>query len=1289
MSKTSCTLVPEINGKPSKLYLDLQKWQPESRPFVNYVYACYSQPAVQQAMDNAGYQRNDQAQHSVKDIRSFLDLDTLINESQSAGNAELSLGVIDINGNRIDFPDAQIALQKADDFNNTHKGLIASVIQHGNVYNIAVWEKNADTFTLESFVKTRLKAWDAALQTFNAVGIDLQSLPADVKSVINPYNIHFVSYLKNLQSVPLSGLYKKDALLLFSLSLNSPQVQRLVQRFGSIEAAAQMVHDINTGVPVTVSSADKIRLRSAIDYCKKFQNVDLDALQDEITQITQDIPDSLGETALNKTLHQLYKQFGIDKTELILTNNKIRSLSEVVGNEVIALQRKIRQLEKQEGHNAEGRNLSTLLNSLLRELQNKKYFAGTMNFLQSAANYITEIDNMLSNLPQTGSELEKAMATAEVLQQIKQLREQYYPLISALSREDLIIDESISKQDIDTLRQEAARLKKIFDDKDNVINTLTQNTMIKIMTQIVGNTTADGMNIANVIKMATKDSSMFDWLYGVGEQSNPIISAMGTIIRNAQKSRDVALKDISLRIRRATDKLYKSGSTSEFMYEDDGHIISDIDWSLYEAARSQEIKSLYAQGLRGFDLKEAIELWEEQNTEDRVVDTVSGRTEKVPNKYYKKQFPVLTSEQQEYYNEMMQLKGEIGTLLPEYARQQYLPPQLRRKMLDALGHAKSSKDVFNALWHKVENIWVIREDDDEYSKNAIIGGQEHEVVDSNFDNTPLRSIPIFYVKKLKDQDELLKNFSTGLQALAGTAVNYDAMNRVVQTVEFMGSFVKDQIPTEKADVVETASVKIAKYLRKFGRNNNATAIIDGFIDQHFYGMTLKESQQKSWTKIAKNLIGYTSFKGLVTNFKGMMSNLLGGIYQIFVEAGCGEFFNFKDLAFASTKLFGTAGVAGDFMELLTNNISHKAVLFRQIFDPMQESFEQSSHHRYYKSMFRQLLSHDLSFLGYGAGEYVIHLLPMYAILHHNKVLLNGKKIPLYDAFELSPIENGNAELTVKQGTTTLDGSPINQEYINEIRNTIQYVNQAMHGAMNTEDKGIIHQYMLGRAAMNFRQWMVRHYSRRFRARHFDSNKSMREGYWVSLYKFIQSEDTKEAFQDKQFFIAIWGFLKDIGTCLFRAKATWSTLKEDQKYNVKRVCSEIVIFTSLICLSFALGEPDDHKREFWRRWWIYQTRRLITEAEAASPTPYAFMSNITIFNSPIASINTLNSLTYILTGLDDIGKEIKSGPHRGENLYWRNVKKYTLPFYKDFEQMQKLSEDEALFNIGQNNNLSNY
>jgi len=53
-----------------------------------------------------------------------------------------------------------------------------------------------------------------------------------------------------------------------------------------------------------------------------------------------------------------------------------------------------------------------------------------------------------------------------------------------------------------------------------------------------------------------------------------------------------------------------------------------------------------------------------------------------------------------------------------------------------------------------------------------------------------------------------------------------------------------------------------------------------------------------------------------------------------IEAGAGEFYGFKDYAWAHSKLFGSSGVYGDFMELLTNNMSHKSSLIRNLLDPM-------------------------------------------------------------------------------------------------------------------------------------------------------------------------------------------------------------------------------------------------------------------------------------------------------------------------------------------------------------------
>lgn len=709
MSNNTCVLYPEApNGESSRMYQDLLK-RLKDRPLTNWMYASYKVLDGANKMDQAGYERNSQQEHKAEDVLKFLNYSTIEREIASLSSAELQLGAVDLNGKRVDFTNAEDALRKAEDFNKNHEGLVATVVQHGDIYNIIVAEKNARTHTYSDTVSDNLNIWDVYKQVFNGVGVDITNMPQELQGVFNALYRNLGQYLKNLSKVDISDLYKRDALILFSLSPNSPHVQRVVNAFGSIEDAAQVLDDFNHGA-VKLSSAQQTLLMRAVNDAKKFQGINMDALIKQVKDIESNTIATSPEEQIKNELHKLYKKYHLNLNEIHRTTDKIKTLSDAAAEAAVVLQRQIRQMEKERGNNVEGKRLEGILNQLMRELANKKYYSGVLNFLGEASNQIANITTLLQNIPQTGTELEKAFGTAKILQDIKSLREQYYPLVSILATDNITVDESISQTDIDNIKHMAGQLKEFFDKKDNILGDLTENTMITLMMEIVGDTTPDGQSMVNAIRMASTDSTMYDYLYSVGRASNPIIGAMGSIIRNAQDSRDATMNGISLRIRRATDKLYKAGYNSEFMYEDDGHIVSDIDWELYKNTRKAKIKALYAQGLREFDLKQAIEDWEDDNTEDRIVDHTNGRTERVPNDNYRK--PVdfqqgWSPEQIEYYETMMQLKGEIGSLLPAYAQKQYLPPQVRRKFLDALHDAKDYRDVAKATKDKLQNFYKV------------------------------------------------------------------------------------------------------------------------------------------------------------------------------------------------------------------------------------------------------------------------------------------------------------------------------------------------------------------------------------------------------------------------------------------------------------------------------------------------------------------------------------------------------------------------------------------------------
>ena len=94
---------------------------------------------------------------------------------------------------------------------------------------------------------------------------------------------------------------------------------------------------------------------------------------------------------------------------------------------------------------------------------------------------------------------------------------------------------------------------------------------------------------------------------------------------------------------------------------------------------------------------------------------------------------------------------------------------------------------------------------------------------------------------------------------------------------------------------------------------------------------------------------------------------------------------------------------------------------------------------------------------------------------------------------------------------------------------------------------------MGRAIMNFRQWMVEHYSRRFRKRHWDGIlQAFREGYWTSAWNMYKKQhDLCESLEEKKHLeaflrgiLVVGDFTRDLFWFTSRAKVAWNTMEED-------------------------------------------------------------------------------------------------------------------------------------------------
>lgn len=1277
MGKVKCEMYPEVNGEDSKLYKDLLK-KIKNRPLTNLIYAAYLQQGVAAQMNNQGFRVNKQGQHDATAVYQFFDVDSIKNEAGIASEIARRIGARDSSGDLVDFTDAKEALQIAAQSNATTKGVVSYVVQHGDIFNILTEAKDSRTQIRALDVEKKQAVWNVMEQAFANVGIDINNFDFN-RNLVNANNgKNFMSWIENLKGTRNDLYSLKDVRTILAMDENSSQVQRLKTMFGTIDEVADKIYDAFHRGRQNYTQGQLTLMISAMDQCKTLQGLDITALRQQVDQVEGNIDATSSEAEVQTILEDLDKKYDIDIHEIHRKlGEPIKNLSHAASDAVVTLKRQLNKIKSEKGITTEAQHLESTINRLTREIANKRYYIGVMGFLDHALRQVQTMESLFQQANQApGTNLERGMARSKALMEIKRIRDGYENIIEKLSRIDnLIVDESIDSYDKQQIEDQAKAIKEYFDKYNSRIDELKEVTMIDIATEYLGKSSSNGMAIADIVRMADADSSIWDYLYSASRVSNPLVATMGGIIRDAQGERTQKLNEFALRIRRANKKLFDSGSNSDFIYEpDSNYIISDIDWVKYNEARKQALNKFIRQGKVGLALEETMEQWQDANTEDRIVDFVSGRTEKVPNGNYRKAFPTLTQAQQEYYNEMMQIKGELGTLLPQYAQKQYLPPQLRRSFIDAVVKSKGNpKAIAKAILNKIKDMFIIREDDQMDVRNGIIEGEEYGIRNGALDNTPYRQIPIFYVNKLKDQGELLKDFSGALQALAGTAVNYDCMNRIKDTVEFMGDFVKgQQIPPDgknQAEVIEGEGVRIFKDLRNFSAATNTIGIIDGFIDKHIYGVKLKDISK--WTKLAQSLLAYTSLRSLAVNVKGAISNYLVGELQMLIESGASEFYNPLDYVWANAKVFGdnTLSAPGRIMDFMTNNVNSKAVLLAQKFDPMNDIFNETAHERYFKGGLRHMVAKDFSFIGYGMGEHMIHYVTMYAILHNQKVRIDGKDATLYDAFYKGDKADGNSELLTKDKVTYKDAEgnwvPVDDAFLDSIREKIRYCNQTTHGSMNEEDKGLIHQRMAGRFVMNLRQWMVEHYSRRYRGKHWDASlKEWREGYYNTVGQLFTSWGR-----------AIFHFESEYAT-------RWSEMTDSQKANCRRAMAEQIVLGCLLGLSFGLGEPEDHKKEFWYRMWIYQTKRAIMDVRGS--TPYGVPMEMTkMINSPVAATNTVNALMYPFVGLPDINKKVESGRYKGWNRYERNMVKYWVPFYNQIDQLQNMDEDESVYTVFEN------
>lgn len=1312
--RDNCIYIPKNknNTGDSQLFIGLLDKTKTSgrvnRQLSLYMMALSRVPSVEKSLLAKGYKQDAGgdflADDIYKEFKGYFRKDAPLQVEDKL----IELGAVDSQLNPVVFQDAQQALQKVVKFNDTkpedqNNAFVASVQHSGNGYIITVQERNMHTQIQSQYMREALRVWEEATRELTQNGIKVDVSSEIIQNMWNPLDISTtLKTLSILQKVSPESLTETDAALLLSFAESiNPQVYARVKKYFDAQfndSSIEQIANVFVNDPLSLSKEVHSRLRDLIREIQTSPRLNFRNLYNNIIG-NQPLSE---ETQFSNIVASLIEDSDLSTEEISVDIKNIKSIREATAAAIRVIQNKIKKLENQSKDETwEARfALQQKAEKLAEEIQNQRFYASLAEIAEDCNKFMTESIDFLKKY-----DLSKDLTLAdinEINNVIKDCLEElsgYMPFIESLTILDqLSLGSSISQENINTIKEQAQKTRdslqkyqKFLTDMKEIMVKKTVGSLLKVQDKWDSVSEEEKLGIADVLSFT--DCSYMDRLfYSMTKTSVPIVSLMGRILRDAEDARDTATIRVAQKLREVNQILAEHGGDSSFMFTPDGWIATDRDFKGYYADKKAAIARLKAQGLRGPELQDAIKEWIDNNTEQRLVDPIHNRYETVPNSNYEVKFDEgWQSWQKKYYQKMMAIKGELGSLMPEEYRQMYRPAYVSAGNMEIL-MKHGLKALLQVKREQLRRWWkgIKPEDSMDY---APVDDTGYKFVESTLTGEEKQRVPILFTQRILnnrgeiDKIRMSTDFTKSMVAYAYSALNYYFLNQISGTLEMMEDYIvnhtqsKDTLDNTKASKWQRGYLRVINTVKQAQGASNTAALIHGMLDSRLYGNKLIGSQALNMK--LSSFIRYTSFDALSLNVKGMVNNYIVGLLQTTIEAGAGEFFGFKDATKAMGQLIGKVGDVNNLYDFLTQNKSNKINLLNELFNPMNNISEGANSQSFYNNPIAKLASVDLTFIGYGAGEYLLHTHAMLSVLNNVKLYQGDKEISLFDALEVDNKDSKNPKLVFKEGLVWKNGDkviPLDRElprdliassdtfeFIEYIKKRIRYANQTMHGAMNSEDKGLIHRYILGRMIMNLRQWMVGHYSRRFRSKYFDADvMQFREGYYVTLWKLAKAMTRAQ----NQWNIDIM--------------RGWNSMTKMQKHNVRRAATEIILYYALLSLVGFMGDPGDHKGERWYRFALYLAKRALMEERSSIPLltvdmPWGLLTEtMKLFDSPVAATTTFSKMRYYFM-FGDLNEQVQRGPHKGENKYWHGVAHKAF-FTRFIKQMEDFGEDDSAFAI---------
>jgi hypothetical protein len=512
---------------------------------------------------------------------------------------------------------------------------------------------------------------------------------------------------------------------------------------------------------------------------------------------------------------------------------------------------------------------------------------------------------------------------------------------------------------------------------------------------------------------------------------------------------------------------------------------------------------------------------------------------KFPNAKYN----ALSTEDRKYYDHLLSVYKESQKLLPEFERPGLRVPSVEKDIKDILIEQKDVKKSAVAAWERNFKNHV-----EDASKGIVYKGQT-------------KRIPIYFNQSMA-ADTVSMNLTDTVMKFAEMAEQF----KINSSLESLALLTKETIAERTVEKKTSTGKKILSALHKkmYGEEvvepikfaeTEAYKMFESWLDSNFYNerryaanLGAVRLDKVVDTMMAANALSVLGADGL----KALSNRLTAGV-NIAIESLGNKYFTTKTLAKGKAKvgqlMYATAGEENLLMDTLRGV---KTTHFGQMLDIFQAiQGENDAVDEIGGSMVKRHASTSLLMGGLSAGEFIAQANMFAAIAYDIKIKTkSGEEISLLDAY----VKEADGIVRLRKDVE------FTEEDEQLLRNKINAINKELHGVYNKIDEVEAKKNWVGRALIQFRNFLVPNVERRFQELHvnFEMNDIV-EGYYKTLYRKMVTERN----------FKIWQIYND------------PSLTENERNNLKKAVVELTsyfVLAAIVSILAGMGDDDDELKD---------------------------------------------------------------------------------------------------------------